>query len=298
MPPIDRFDRAAHLRRDPAFLDAARAAAGTVLVPVWRGKGLVTTTAPRRAVLPRVAEAGHLLDAAEELAFLGLAGEDAVLLVDLPRDREPEVPIGAFQDLRLAGSELPDDEMALLAYARGLAHWHRSARFDGRTGRPTRAVDGGFARAVDGDAEGGKTFPRLDPAVMVLVTLGDRCLLARQPGWPPGMYSALAGFVEPGETLEACVVRETREEVGLDVRAVRYTRSQPWPFPASLMIGFRAEATSTDFRLDDDELEAAMWVDRAALRRPAGFFVPPRVSLAWRMLQDFLDEEDPAPTAR
>jgi len=242
-------------------------------------------------VLPTVGEAGHLLAAAEETVFLGMDDEGAAhLLVDLPREDEPNGLEGTFQDLRLVGVDLPPDDFALLAYARGMAHWHRAARFDPRTGEPTLPLEGGFARAVDADPKR-KVFPRTDPAVMVLVTDGaDRCLLARQHGWPPGMYSALAGFVEPGETLEECVVRETGEEVGLSVRDLRYCRSQAWPFPASLMIGFRAVATPRPLTLDPTEIEDARWVRRDELRNPDGFFIPPRISLAHRLIQDFLAE--------
>jgi NAD+ diphosphatase len=123
---------------------------------------------------------------------------------------------------------------------------------------------------------------------MILVTSGDRCLLARQPGFPAGMFSALAGFVEPGESVEECVRREAREEVGLEVGEFRYFRSQSWPFPQSLMIGFNARAESEAFVLDRDELEDARWFSRQELRQAQGFFYPPPVSLAHHMIQAFI----------
>jgi len=291
MPPS--FDRAALRRDDPAFQAGLRERPTTRLVPVWRSRSLVTDASPRRAVLPTVADAPQLLAAAEEVVFRGLGpGETGHLLVDLPRDEEPTALGAVFQDLRLVGEALPDDEFALLAYARGMAHWHRNARFDPKTGAPTVALEGGFARAVGGDRQR-KVFPRTDPAVMVLVTDGeDRCLLARQHGWPPGMHSALAGFVEPGENLEECVRRETEEEVGLRVDQLDYRRSQAWPFPRSLMIGFRAVATAPEqpLRLDPTEIEAARWVTRDELREPTDFFIPPRISLAFHLIAEFLDE--------
>jgi NAD+ diphosphatase len=135
---------------------------------------------------------------------------------------------------------------------------------------------------------GEKVFPRTDPAIMSLVTRGDRLLLARQPSWPKGMFSVLAGFVEPGETLEQAVARETAEEVGVSVSEIHYLRSQPWPFPCSLMIGFRAEAESDRFRVDGEEIEEARWLTREELRNPEGFFIPPPFSLAHQLIGWFL----------
>ncbi|MCA9604990.1 MAG: NAD(+) diphosphatase [Myxococcales bacterium] len=276
----DPLDRAAHLRRDPAFLSSVRANDATRLVPIWRGRCLVDGR-PARAVVPRLGEARALLDAAREVVFLGLEGDVPVLMVDLPPDAEPEVPVGTFLELFVAGMQLPPDEMSLLAYARGMAHWHASHRFDPKTGEPTTTSEAGFARDTE---DGRRDFPRTDPAVMALVVDGDRCVLARQPQAPPGMYSALAGFVEPGESLEACVRRETLEEVGVEVGALRYFGSQPWPFPRSLMVAFVAEAKTTELRIDETELEAARWVTRDEILAPKGFFIPPPFSIAHHLI--------------
>ncbi|MCB9598569.1 MAG: NAD(+) diphosphatase [Sandaracinaceae bacterium] len=273
----DPIDRAAHLRRDASFLESARRDPATRLVPIWRGQCLVEGR-PARARVPRVGETPELLELAREVVFLGLDGEIAVLMVDLPpADAPPAIEGATFLDLFAAGMQLPPDDLSLLAYARGMAHWHASHRFDPKTGAPTTAAEAGFARETP---DGEKDFPRTDPAVMVLVVDGDRCLLARQPRFPPGMFSALAGFVEPGESLEECVARETLEEVGLAVRAPRYFASQPWPFPRSLMIGFVADAVTTEVKLDGEELEEARWVTRDEVLAPKGFFIPPPFSLA------------------
>jgi NAD+ diphosphatase len=137
---------------------------------------------------------------------------------------------------------------------------------------------------------GHKSFPRTDPAIIVLVADGDRCLLGRQKSWPHGMYSSLAGFVEPGETLEQAVAREVREEAGVEVADLRYFGSQPWPFPASIMLAFLATATSTALQVDHQELEDARWVSAAELRNPTepGFFVPGGHSMAGRLIAEFL----------
>lgn len=263
------------------FLERVRGAPETKLIPLWRGRVLVRGR-PAEPLIPTVGEAPELLEAAEEVVFLGLDAGTAVLMVDLPGADEPRIEEGTFLDLFVAGAQMKPDDVALLAYARGMAHWHRSHRFDPETGAPTEAADGGFARVGEG---GRRLFPRTDPAVMVLVTDGDRCLLARQPRFPPGMYSALAGFVEPGESLEECVIRETKEEVGLDVVDVTYVESQPWPFPRSLMIGFVARATSFELVLEDEEIEEARWVDRAQALKPEGFFIPPPFSLAHHLIR-------------
>jgi len=277
----DPLDRAAHRRRDDDFLERVRTEPATKLIPLWRGRVLVHGR-PAAPLIPTVGEAPELLDAAEEVVFLGLDAGVAVLMLDLPGADEPDVDEGTFLDLFVAGPQMRPDDVALLAYARGMAHWHRSHRYDPKTGAPTASAEGGFARVAE---DGRKLFPRTDPAVMVLVTDGDRCLLARQPGFPPGMYSALAGFVEPGESLEECVVRETKEEVGLDVTDVTYVESQPWPFPRSLMIGFIARATSFDLVLEEEEIEEARWVERPQVLKPEGFFIPPPFSLAHHLIR-------------
>jgi NAD+ diphosphatase len=284
----DGLDRAAHLRT-PEHLERVVSDPATVLVPVWRGKCLISDdgTAAR---LPTLGEARRWVEIAEERAFLGNRGDLAYLMVDLPRDEEPasllEASVGgAFADLRFAAVHLPDSDFALLAYARGMAHFHRSERFDGKTGALTHATDAGFARAPDGG--GDKIFARTDPAVMVLVTRGDQCLLARGPHFPPTMYSALAGFVEPGESLEACVAREVAEEVGLEVGTPRYVASQGWPFPRSLMIAFVAEHTGGEIRVDGTEIVEARWFGKRDLQSPEGFFVPPPFSLAHRLIHGY-----------
>jgi len=277
----DPLDRAAHLRRDDTYLESARRDERTRLVPIWRGRCLVEGR-PAKALTPTVAEARHLLELADDVVFLGLDGDTPVLMIDLPAgDPPPEIEGATFLDLFVAGMQMDADELSLLAYARGMAHWHRSHRFDPKTGLPTRLIEGGFARASE---DGNKHFPRTDPAVMVLVVDGDRCLLARQATFPPSMMSALAGFVEPGESLEECVLRETLEEVGLEVRDPRYVESQPWPFPRSLMIGFVAEAVTTEIHLQDDEIESARWLSREEVLRPEGFFIPPPFSLAHHLI--------------
>lgn len=188
--------------------------------------------------------------------------------------------------LREVGAVLGDRDGGLLVHAVGMLNWHDAHRHCSRCGTSTVSTKGGSVRVCP---EHGELFPRTDPAVIVLVTDGgDRCVLGRQAGWPAGRYSTLAGFVEPGESVEQAVVREVLEESGLQVREVTYRASQPWPFPSSVMLGFRAICDADAVpRVNDDELEDVRWFTRDELR--AGRQRPPEVSIAHSLLSEWLD---------
>jgi NAD+ diphosphatase len=189
-------------------------------------------------------------------------------------------------DLRIQGGLVPAEEAELLAYARGVLGWHARHRYCAACGQPTKPKEGGHVRECP--ACTAKHFPRTDPAVMVLVTRGDRCVLARQAPWPQGMYALVAGFVEPGESIEDAAHREVKEELGVDIGGLAYLRSQPWPFPSSLMIGFSAEAESDALTVDHEELEDARWFSRSELEMPKGFFLPPPYSLAHQLIKRWM----------
>jgi NAD+ diphosphatase len=231
---------------------------------------------------------GVLLDG-DAPALVPLDGRDGLLLGI--RDGAPLFAVEAREDEPLADLRhsvplLSDDDAGLLAYAQSLLHWHRTHRFCGRCGEPLTAIEAGFARRCTNEHV---VHPRTDPVVIMLVVDGDRALLGRQPSWPEGRYSALAGFVEPGESLEAAVSREVKEEAGVEVGQVRYRASQPWPFPASLMIGFEAEYAGGVADAADDELEEARWFDRAELADDAGdLILPPRMAIARRLIEAWL----------
>lgn len=198
----------------------------------------------------------------------------------------------AWLGLRRAAADWPDFASGLYAYARAVALWRERSRFCGRCGAPTLAARGGHT-ARCGDASCGlEQFPRLDPAVIVLVTDGERCLLGRQAGWPARQYSTLAGFVEPGESLEDALHREVGEEAGVRLCNVRYQASQPWPFPCSLMVGFRAEASDASIRLGD-ELEDARWFQVDALLEAIAcgdLRASSPISISFRLLRDWIAE--------
>ncbi|WP_020590869.1 NAD(+) diphosphatase [Kiloniella laminariae] len=291
----EKLDRAAHLRVLPEQLQSYRCAPESLVTTVWGHQGLfISETTPAPLFLSG-ADASEIFKLAEEIIFLGLKGEQPILGAILPQSETPPLLAnGVFLDLRDHWSLLDPDDAAIMSYARGLAHWHRQHCFCGSCGNPTRSVEGGHVRQCTGESCGRLHFPRTDPAVIMRVTDGDWCLLARNAGWRPGGYSVLAGFLEIGESLEQTVIREVREEVGITVRNVRYHSSQPWPFPASLMVGFTAEGNRHDpLVLDPKEIESARWFHRDELRASPendSFNLPRKDSISRVLVEDWLQE--------
>lgn len=288
-------DRSGYRREDPAWLRSAMESAEAAFVPVWGDKCLAAGE-PVRAVLVDRQRIADLLDP-EQAIFLGVYRDRPAFAVPIDAAGAPLADLGQFHDLRYLGSMLPEDEANLLAHARALVLWHRSQKYCGRCGAPTRAESGGNTRLCTAERCGSRIFPRVDPAIIVLVADRDRCLLGRQSSWPEGRYSTIAGFVEPGESLEDAVQREVLEETNIRVHEVAYHSSQPWPFPSSLMLGFTAEALSDDICMNDGELEDARWFTRKELE--SGFpKLPYRVSIARRLVDDWLHAHDHAGAPR
>jgi NAD+ diphosphatase len=278
-------DRDVTTREDEAALAAAWERARVVVVDA--GRVLVDEDGDR----PRL----HLLAAADapagERLYLGTDGDQPFFAVAAPLAPRPgQRPA----DLRMLGTVLDDRDAGLLVHAVGLVNWHVAHPRCARCGALTQVVRGGSVRRCPED--GSEHFPRTDPAVIVLVTDGaDRCVLGHRPGWPDGRYSTLAGFVEPGESAEQAVVREMREEAGVEVRDVRYLASQPWPFPSSLMLAFFAVCDGdATLRCVDSELDDVRWFDRAELRSAAdwgkgsGLQLPGAVSIARHLLDTWM----------
>jgi NAD+ diphosphatase len=287
-------ERAAHWRKDEERLRAALADPATWFVPVWRARSAVVASSDGRtsAYFATGTQALAGLDPSSFI-LLGEFHERVVFAVVLASEAPPALESGAeLHDLRLIAGELPAEEAGLLAYARAMVHWQEHNRFCGRCASPMSAAQGGHVMQCA--ACGYQQFPRLDPAVIVLVTDGERALLGRQSAWPPGRYSTVAGFVEPGESLEDAVAREVREETGVIVDAVDYHSSQPWPFPSSLMLGFTAHACRTDIDLSDQELEDARWFTRAQIA--AGeIALPTTHSISFRLIEDWYDSGTSTP---
>jgi NAD+ diphosphatase len=270
------LDRAPVERRRPGWLAARRAdPAARSLVLSERG---VWVEDGRLVLVPPDGES----------VFLGLAGERPLFAQDAG-DGEPEH--GRPAGLREAATELPAEEAALAAYAGSLLSWHRRHRFCANCGRPTELADGGHERHCPAcDAH---HFPRTDPVVIVRVVGDQRLLLGRQARWPEGRFSVLAGFVEPGETLEEAVRREVREESSVEVGEVGYVASQPWPFPSSLMIGFHAVADGMAApRPGDGELSEVRWFERGEIEAAAAgsgdVRLPPPYSISRRLIDGWL----------
>ena len=289
------LDRAAHLRSDAAAMDL-QLATGRRLV-LWRGKPLVRVGEGGAVSLHWVAADSDVLAGGADLTlppiFLGLDDlaqvGGALFAVDLSHWTPSEglqnaagsffdtsvqphpalIPAAGealgFQDLRAIMALLTPREAEIAAMAKALMEWHRSHRFCAACGEPSQPSHAGWQRSCPVCAA--QHFPRTDPVVIMLITRDNSLLIGRNAAWPEGMFSLLAGFIEPGETIEAAVRREVFEEAGVRVGAVSYLASQPWPFPASLMIGCRGEATSDEITIDPAELEAARWISREEMAR-------------------------------
>jgi NAD+ diphosphatase len=280
------LDRAAQLRGRPEVLDAALADGAPVL-PVWRGKPLIAGVPGDGEVTLAFRAMGHpvLAEADEAPVLLGLdEGGGPVFAADVSGwvpDDVDEAQVGAFIDrsvqthpseadsgagfaeLRGIMAALTPRDAELAATARGVLQWHATHRHCARCGGASAPVQAGWQRRCETCGAG--HFPRTDPVVIMLITDGDRVLVGRSPGWPERMYSLLAGFVEPGETVEDAVRREVLEESGIRVGPVRYLASQPWPFPASLMLGCHGVAETTEITVDPEELDDARWVGRSEM---------------------------------
>jgi NAD+ diphosphatase len=271
------LDRAAHLRGDAAAQAALAADPRARGLALWRGKPLLDADgALRLAWLPLAAE---VFAGAGPAIFLGIDDGAARFalevadwgaeptpggFVDEGRERHPSLPERyRFGDLRAVMAELGAADAGNAAAAKGIFGWHGSHRFCARCGQPSEVADAGWRRACP--ACGAQHFPRTDPVVIMLILHGNAVLLGRSASWPPGMYSLLAGFMEPGESIEAAVRREVLEEAGVPVGRVDYLSSQPWPFPSSLMIGCRGLALRREIRRDPAELEDARWVSREGI---------------------------------
>lgn len=283
------LDRAAHLRQDPAWFAAALADERSRAIPVWNSRSLIAEGDAPRAAYLMLSELPAESHGGMDLILLGQFGGTHYFTYEIESIEPPALLPGTrFEDLRLVGSVLPIDEAGLLGYARAMISWRRRNRFCGTCGTATLPAKSGHVLVCTNPACRHETFPRIDPAIIVLISDGQRALLGRQASWPVGRYSTIAGFVEPGESLEDAVAREVFEETGVVVDRIEYHSSQPWPFPASLMLGFTAHALTTEVHLRDQELEDARWFSRAEISS-TGALLPPRQSISFRLIEHWFD---------
>jgi NAD+ diphosphatase len=298
------IDRAANQRSDPGWIDATLADPGTRLIPMWRDQCLVSGEPAVPAILPAAGpQAEAVLDSAAEVVFLGLDDQGGIFAADLPPGAESQAVEAAgaerVLDVRSLIGALTPAEAALLGYARGILYWHRHQRYCGTCGSPTRGGHGGHLRTCQNEVCARPHFPRVEPAVIMLVENGGRCLLARHKGSAAGSYSTLAGFVGVCESLEDAVRREVAEETGVPVGTVTYMASQGWPFPSGLMIGFRATAMAETVHVDGEEVIEARWFSRDELARhaAAGGRLGREDSIDRYLLRSWLEEQADCQTA-
>jgi NAD+ diphosphatase len=289
------LDRASNQRRDAGWLEAQLRAESSRFLPLWRLQPLVELGDARKLAWAR----SSLLDAvtpAPEPLLLGIGEGVAHFAVDVSSLEEPIEALGLagaaqFEDLRAVSMTLPVADTGIAAHARSLLDWHTRHSRCAVCGDQTRPRSGGAQRVCIGC--GAEHFPRTDPVAIAAIVRGDRCLLGKPANLPIEMYTALAGFIEPGETIEEAVRREVAEETGVQVGAVRYLLSQPWPFPSSLMIGCLAEGLSEEITLDEEELSGARWFERdelrAALAGEGEVMVPPALAVAHHLIRAFVE---------
>jgi len=292
------LNRASEKRTDQNWIESKRHDPSSLVLPVWRLEpfllGPEKADPPLELGLVRPEVADSLAGAAAPCVFLGLDDDRAVFALDVSEAGNPAkggalAGLGYFRDARVAASMVSFKDAAIIGQAKAMIDWHQRHGFCPRCGAPTRMMDAGYRRLCGKcNAE---HFPRVDPVVIMLAIHGEACLVGRGKQFPPGMFSALAGFVEPGETIEEAVRRELMEEASVKVGDVTYHATQPWPFPSSLMIGCFAKAESRDVKADENEIAEVRWVERAVAReliqgkRVDGLGLPPPIAIAHHLIK-------------
>jgi NAD+ diphosphatase len=296
------LNRVSEKRNDADWVAAMRRDPSSFILPLWRLQpfllGPETTRGPLEAAFLRPGLVEPLAGPDAISVLLGVENGHAYFAHDISAARDPanEGPLaglGHFREMRAASMQLPARDTAILGQAKAMIDWHQRHGFCPRCGAATAMAEAGYKRVCGAcDAE---HFPRTDPVVIMLATHGDACLVGRGKQFPRGMYSALAGFVEPGETIEEAVRRELREEAGVVAGHVTYFATQPWPFPSSLMIGCFAEAANRDIAIDENELSEALWLERPAVRailggdQSQGMWLPPSIAIAHHLIRTWAE---------
>jgi NAD+ diphosphatase len=294
------LNRASEKRLEANWIESRLHDPSSLIFPMWRLEpfllGPENSAPPIQLGLLKPGLTAALAADGAPCIFLGLDGDRAVFALDIsaadnPAKEGPLAGLGFFRDARAAGQMVSIKEAAIIAQAKALIDWHQRHGFCPKCGAPTRLMDAGYRRLCD--KCNSEHFPRVDPVVIMLATDGDACLVGRGKLFPQGMFSALAGFIEPGETIEEAVRRELMEEASVKVGEVSYWATQPWPFPSSLMIGCFAKATSRDVKVDQSELAEVRWIERKVAReliegkRVDGIMVPPPIAIAHHLIKAF-----------
>jgi len=294
------LNRAHNRRKNEDWIAERFHAVDSLFLPLWQSRVFVTDGDAPGPVALKWDEIPHEIKDGGEPLLLGVDDGHGLFAIEMRTadDAPPSglTSFGRFRDLRAVGPLLSKKDGALLAYAKTLTYWHGRNHYCGACGSPSKVCEGGHLRVCRSPDCGTLHFPRTDPAIIVLIRSGDKCLLGRQPIWPKLMYSVIAGFVEPGESAEAAVVREAFEEAGVRINRVFYHSSQPWPFPSSLMLGFTAEAESESICLGDKELEDARWFSRQELQQAVesgALRLPSTISIAYHLIEDWFEAQSP-----
>ena len=279
-------------RRDKGWIDEQLTSERSVLLPTWCNKNLFSeTNSLNPAFLPITVK---ILNLCKDPIFLGVRNGKTYFAADTSHYEAPTFDeIGIYRDLREVGTLLCHEDAAILAYARAMTTWQRRHQFCGNCGSPTLSREAGHLLACTNNGCNFLCFPRTDPAVIMLIhDGGDYCILGRQATWREGQNSVLAGFVEPGESLEGAVSREVYEEVGIHIRDIKYHSSQPWPFPSSIMLGFYGQAIDSELKVDTSELESARWYSKDEINncgQDDKFRLPRADSISRRLIDDWIN---------
>jgi NAD+ diphosphatase len=291
------LNRASEKRTDPNWIESKRRDPSSLILPMWRLEPFLLEPDKSGTIalgLVRAEFVDALASPDAPCVFLGLDGDRAVFALDVseagdPGNVGPLARLGYFRDARMAAQMVSIKDAAIISQAKAMIDWHRRHGFCPACGAPTRIVDAGYRRLC-GQCKA-EHFPRVDPVVIMLAIAGEACLVGRGKQFPSGMFSALAGFVEPGETIEEAVRRELMEEASVKVGEVSYYATQPWPFPSSLMIGCFAKAESRDAKADENELAEVRWLERSLARdliegkHVDGLKVPPPIAIAHHLIK-------------
>ncbi len=290
------LDRASVERADPRWINVQLKDKSTTIIPVWESKVLCKLDEHHKPVFLNLQDFNGCSVENESLIFLGLVDNKALFAFDVDSyelaSQLCEQKSGTFLDFRQVAPLLSYRDCAMLTLARFMTTWHARNIFCGKCGHKTKSLEGGNVRICTNASCKENYYPSMDPAVIVLVTSDEKCLLGRQSPWPKNMYSTIAGFVEPGENIEDAVSREVEEETGIRIENITYQSSQPWLFPSSLMLGFTAKAKNKKIVINKSELDDARWFTRKEIREnlDKGLMkMPMKVSIAYNLIKTWYE---------
>ena len=293
------LDRVSFKRSDKIWIDAQLKNESTRIIPAWNSKIFCMPDQNQRPIFLTPRDLHDYSNALESSILLGVNNKTTYFTIDIISEEYASTLCdqnkGEFLDLRKIAPLLNYQDAALLTLARFMINWSSNNRYCGKCGNPTTSAEAGNVRICENSQCNQSHFPSMDPAIIVLVSSDGYCLLGSQQAWPKGMYSTIAGFVEPGESIEDAVIREVAEETGIKVGEVEYQSSQPWLFPSSLMLGFTAKAKSNEIRIARNELEDARWFSREEIKDNLNkglMRLPSKVSISYNLIKTWYDKGD------